>query len=337
MYYVAATAIDWTGVRPALVEVHLSESDGTEAVILGRAPVLSAGHLWHSRLPIPLGLRCDVVDRDDHTVLVRLGHGVTDASGRDTFRVDAGAVRLENPGEAFDRILINHHVDPDNVSDVESAWLAFTEFAQGEIDGVDPDADSDGFIIQWGRHGGAASLTFTRQLAIVSTGEPSLNGDQPIPDSGQPAPNGREPALNGDKPVPDSGQPTLNGDQPAPHGREPIAESGDKPAPHGREPIAESGEPAPHGREPVTAGGEPVADDKAAAGGAPKLWQASLEIRFPGFHILPSGNTGWDFTPTGTRRAALAALRATVDEHPLLSSLWYARPAASRLTYGPAD
>jgi len=49
----------------------------------------------------------------------------------------------------------------------------FQEFLQTEIDGLtpDPDADVDGFIIQWGRyswHARRMCVSFTRQLAVPS-------------------------------------------------------------------------------------------------------------------------------------------------------------------------
>ncbi|MEU1964132.1 hypothetical protein ABZ541_03135 [Micromonospora sediminicola] len=61
-----------------------------------------------------------------------------------------------------------------NVVDVEAAWLAFGEFLQVEVDGVDPypASDADGFIVQWGSYswnGYHPSLTFTRQFAIAGT------------------------------------------------------------------------------------------------------------------------------------------------------------------------
>ncbi|MEU4620577.1 hypothetical protein AB0G04_11450 [Actinoplanes sp. NPDC023801] len=170
MHFVTATAIDLTGHYPVMVEVHLSESDGRSAVILGNAPLLDIGDIHGSRLPTPLDLRCEVVGRDDEqTVLIRLRHGVTDREGRDTFRVAAEAVRSENAGEVLERLLLAHHVDPDSVTDVESAWLAFTEFAQTPIDGPARDAGVDGVIVRWGRYSWtdrAATLSFTRQLAM---------------------------------------------------------------------------------------------------------------------------------------------------------------------------
>lgn len=73
--------------------------------------------------------------------------------------------------EVFAQYLTSHGLDAAYVVDVEAAWQAFSEFLQMEIDGIDPDADSDadGFIVQWGRYswnGHRPSLTFTRQLAI---------------------------------------------------------------------------------------------------------------------------------------------------------------------------
>jgi hypothetical protein len=244
VHYVSATAIDLTGHYPVMVEVHLAESDGRAAVILGNAPLIDISEIHGSRLPSPLDLRCEVVGRDDdQTVLIRLRHGVTDQEGRDTFRVAAEAVRAEGPGEILERLLLEHHVDPDAVTDVECAWLPFTEFAQTPIDGTAPDADVDGVIVQWGRYSWtdrAATLTFTRQLAMPGDGEPAL-------------------------------------------------------------------------------------------------WQASLVIQFRGFTTLPSGDTGWDFSPTGpARAAALTRIRTGVDGHPALRDLWYARPSGSSVTFGRA-
>lgn len=73
--------------------------------------------------------------------------------------------------ETFAAILHRRGVDPAAVSDVAEAWRAFAEFLQIEILGVlaDPDADSDGFIVQWGRyswHDDRLSISFTRQLAV---------------------------------------------------------------------------------------------------------------------------------------------------------------------------
>src|SRR5688500_18043879 len=74
--------------------------------------------------------------------------------------------------DALAQILRRHGVEPAAVISVESAWLAFTEFLQVEVDGIDPhpDADADGFIVQWGRYSWndkRLSLSFTRQIAIA--------------------------------------------------------------------------------------------------------------------------------------------------------------------------
>lgn len=169
MHYVTATAIDLTGNWPVRVEVHLAEWDGSAAVILGRAPLIDFGDLRGSRLPTALDLCCDVVGRDDDTVVIRLGHGATDRRGRDTFRVAAGAVRPETPGEVFERLLLSYHVDPDSVTDVESAWLAFTEFVQTDCDGL----DDDGFQVQWGRYcwsDRTAALGLIRRFTLTAPG-----------------------------------------------------------------------------------------------------------------------------------------------------------------------
>jgi hypothetical protein len=68
------------------------------------------------------------------------------------------------------RILHRQGVDPEAVTDVAAAWQAFREFLQVEIEGLAPDPDADGFIVQWGRyswHGGRLSISFTRQLAVT--------------------------------------------------------------------------------------------------------------------------------------------------------------------------
>jgi hypothetical protein len=251
VHFVTATAIDWIGQWPALVEVHLAEADGSDAVILGKTPVIDVGGLRRAGLPTRLNLRCDVVGQDDnHTVLIRLGHGATDQHGRDTFRVDADAVRPETPAEAFDRLLLNYHIDPDGITDVEPAWLAFTEFAQTGIDGLAPGDDADGFIVQWGRYSWnerTAALTFTRRLNLLT-------------------------------------------------------------------------------------------DGSGPAAGHPALRQVDLEMRFRGFHTLATGDSGLHFAAIGPpRAAALAAVRAAVEEQPLLSALWHTKPVTSSLTYGPAD
>ena len=84
--------------------------------------------------------------------------------------------------DAFAQILRRHDVDPDAVTSVESAWCAFVEFLQLQIDGIDPDPDADGFIVQWGRYswnGKRPSLSFTRQLAITDGSDPDDPDRQP--------------------------------------------------------------------------------------------------------------------------------------------------------------
>lgn len=76
----------------------------------------------------------------------------------------------------FTQILRRHGVEPDAVSDVEAAWLAFAEFLQLDIDGVDPtpDSEADGFIVQWGRRSWSDNrviVSFTRQLAVADVGD----------------------------------------------------------------------------------------------------------------------------------------------------------------------
>jgi hypothetical protein len=82
------------------------------------------------------------------------------------------AIGWRDSAQEFARILRRRGLDPDAVHDVEGAWQAFCEFMQLEVDGIDPepDSDADGFIVQWGRYSwndGRISLSFTRQLAAV--------------------------------------------------------------------------------------------------------------------------------------------------------------------------
>ncbi|MFC4040154.1 hypothetical protein ACFO1B_17125 [Dactylosporangium siamense] len=82
--------------------------------------------------------------------------------------------------DAFAQILRRRGVDPAAVTDVEAAWCAFGEFLDVEVDGVDPDQDGDGFIIQWGRHswnGGRLSLSLTRQLIVHHDPDPEDDED----------------------------------------------------------------------------------------------------------------------------------------------------------------
>ena len=86
--------------------------------------------------------------------------------------------------DEFTRILRKHGQEPTAVTDVATAWRAFREFLHVEIEGLvpEPDADVDGFVVQWGRyswHGGRWCVSFTRQLAV-----PSASGD-PQPEYGR--------------------------------------------------------------------------------------------------------------------------------------------------------
>ncbi len=80
--------------------------------------------------------------------------------------------------------LRRHGVDPDAVTDVRMAWIAFREFAQVEFSGLDPtpESDADGLIAQWGRYSwndNKLSLSFTRQLAVIGDTEPGEPDWQP--------------------------------------------------------------------------------------------------------------------------------------------------------------
>ena len=82
-------------------------------------------------------------------------------------------IAWRSSADTFAAILRSHGAEPDAVRDVETAWRAFGEFLQVEVDGVDPDpdADADGFILQWGRyswHDERLSLSLTRHLAVTA-------------------------------------------------------------------------------------------------------------------------------------------------------------------------
>ena len=78
-------------------------------------------------------------------------------------------VSWSSSADLFGRILREHHVEPDLVTDVEAAWSAFCDFVQTPLAGIAPGEDSDGFIVQWDRR---PSLSFTRQLAVPAPGDP---------------------------------------------------------------------------------------------------------------------------------------------------------------------
>ncbi|MEU4540274.1 hypothetical protein AB0G15_36085 [Streptosporangium sp. NPDC023825] len=72
-------------------------------------------------------------------------------------------------------ILRQHGQAPGAITDTRAAWAAFAEFAQTKVIGIDtqPDSDSDGFILQWGRrswHDHRPSMSFTRQVAVPYAG-----------------------------------------------------------------------------------------------------------------------------------------------------------------------
>ena len=80
-------------------------------------------------------------------------------------------VPWRSSADEFSRILREYGQEPTAGTDVAAAWRAFCEFLHVEIKGFvpEPDADVDGFIVQWGRyswHGGRQCVSFTRQLAV---------------------------------------------------------------------------------------------------------------------------------------------------------------------------
>jgi hypothetical protein len=68
-------------------------------------------------------------------------------------------------------LLRRHGLVEDRIANVDAAWAVFCAFLGQPVEGMEPgpDADADGFIVQWGRyswHDGLPSLRFTRQLAV---------------------------------------------------------------------------------------------------------------------------------------------------------------------------
>ncbi|HTJ33825.1 MAG TPA: hypothetical protein VL738_11395 [Dactylosporangium sp.] len=101
-------------------------------------------------------------------------------------------VQWQLSADIFAQTLRRHGVDPGAVLDVEAAWRAFGEFLQVDFDGLDPDPDADGFIVQWGRYnwnGERLALSFTRQLAVLD------DEDDPDPDDPDPDDTDRPQAL----------------------------------------------------------------------------------------------------------------------------------------------
>jgi len=98
--------------------------------------------------------------------------------------VAAPLVFWRSAADELAHALRRHGVDPDAVTDVRTAWIAFREFAQVKFSGLDPtpESDADGLIAQWGRYswnGHKLSLSFTRQLAVVGDTEPDEPDWQP--------------------------------------------------------------------------------------------------------------------------------------------------------------
>ncbi|MFF3461020.1 hypothetical protein [Streptomyces sp. NPDC002619] len=85
--------------------------------------------------------------------------------------------------EAFAQILRQRGVEPDAVRNVETAWDAFVEFLQIEIEGIEgAENDGDGFIAEWGRwgwNGDQPALSFARLLAVTDAGECEDSHGQP--------------------------------------------------------------------------------------------------------------------------------------------------------------
>ena len=72
--------------------------------------------------------------------------------------------------DAFAQILQRHGLNPEAIDDLETAWTAFEEFMQLEIDGIENCIDDgDGLIAEWGTWSWSEDLpaiTFGRLLAV---------------------------------------------------------------------------------------------------------------------------------------------------------------------------
>jgi hypothetical protein len=98
--------------------------------------------------------------------------------------VAAPLVLWRSAADELAHAMRRHGVDPDAVTDVRTAWIAFREFAQVKFSGLDPtpESDADGLIVQWGRYSwnrNKLSLSFTRQLAVIGDTEPDEPDWQP--------------------------------------------------------------------------------------------------------------------------------------------------------------
>jgi hypothetical protein len=83
-------------------------------------------------------------------------------------------ISWRSSAEFFAQILRQRGIEPDAVRDVDTAWDAFGEFCQTEVDGIErPEDEGDGFIAEWGRwdwNDAQPSLSFGRQLAVTGAG-----------------------------------------------------------------------------------------------------------------------------------------------------------------------
>jgi len=84
--------------------------------------------------------------------------------------ISAMPINWRSSREAFEQILRRHQLNPEAVDDLETAWMAFGEFMQLEIGGIQDVADDgDGFIAEWGsysRNRELPAITFGRLLAV---------------------------------------------------------------------------------------------------------------------------------------------------------------------------
>ena len=100
MHYVRAEVVRWVDQEwPGWVEVHLTESDDTVALLVDKVPVFDCGDrlVPGVELPMSVEIPCHVLDwvvdqGGVRSAFVRLHFDVEDESGRTIFHVDGGGL-----------------------------------------------------------------------------------------------------------------------------------------------------------------------------------------------------------------------------------------------------
>jgi hypothetical protein len=100
MYYVHAEVIRWLDDEwPGRVQVRLTESDGTVAMLVDKVPIFDADDRLNPGTDLPIGIEipCDLLDwtpdqDGKRTARVRLHFHLEDQDGRTTSNVTEGAL-----------------------------------------------------------------------------------------------------------------------------------------------------------------------------------------------------------------------------------------------------